>query len=159
MSEPEYVTKADLAEAMGEWRSAIDELKAASTPREKEEARAEVAEAREDLDALAQRMGISRETLERSMAEAKKAERRNELAPIVTELIEAYMDSLPDEDADSEGDGKGAKAGGSEKPGGNARSDPAKTGDTPAQPPAKPTPDTEPTAEHWSERAVSSLLR
>lgn len=150
MSEPEYVTKADLASAMQEWREAMAELREATTPKEKEEARADVSDAREDLDALAQRMGISRGALERSMAEAKKAERREELGPIVQEMIEAYMDSLPDDE-----DSGASKAGddGEEKTPAAAHAKGQKPEQEPPKEPKKD--DSAPEHEHWSERTLT----
>ena len=146
-SAAENVSAADVAKLrteLDELRQAYADLREASTAKEKEEAREDVKEARADLDALAAKLGISRDALESATAEAKKAERRAELSPIVDELIEEKLAKLAEEDDDDDKPDDDKVA--AEKP-----EKPAKV--------EKPAPDAGPTREHWSDRRVTELLR
>jgi SMC interacting uncharacterized protein involved in chromosome segregation len=87
---------ADLRHALEEIQQAQDELREASTARERAEAQENVSDAREDLDALASRLGISRSALNESIAAAKKAEQKEELRPIIAELLEETKAQEPE---------------------------------------------------------------
>lgn len=141
MSEPAEDYGA-LKRELADLRAAYEELRNARTPAEKEEAREDVAEAKQDLDALAKTLGISRDTLARATADAKKAERKEELRPILQELLdEMAEDEEPEEEEAPEPE--------PEKP--------AKVKAEPKLP--KPEPDSDPSHPHWSERPISELIR
>lgn len=152
MTEPlaETVSAADVAKLrteLDELRQAYTDLREASTAKEKEAAREDVKDARADLDALASRLGISRDALETATAEARKAERRAELSPIVDELIEEKLSKLAEEDDDDD------------KPDDDKVA--AVKDDKPAKPvkAEKPAADDGPVTTHWSDKRVTELLR
>lgn len=128
---------------MDELRQAFQDLKDASTPAERREAREDADEAEQDLAATAKRLGVSRKTLEDSIQAARRAERKDELRPILAELLaEAKEEPAP---VDEEPETK-------EEP-----EPPASV-----KPVAKPrvvAPDTEPVKPHWSESRVGDLVR
>lgn len=133
---------ADLRAGMDELRQALQDLKDASTPAERREAREDADEAEQDLAATAKRLGVSRKTLEDSIQAARRAERKDELRPILAELLAEAKEEPPVEE--------GLK--------------PEKEPVPPAsvKPVAKPrvvAPDTEPVKPHWSESRVGDLVR
>jgi transposase-like protein len=128
---------AALRRELNELRTAHDALAAAQTPAEKHEAREDVAEAKADLSATAKTLGISPNLLGKAVADARKAERKEELRPILAELLE----ELADEDEEAE------------------KTEPENAPAPKAPKAEKPAPDSEPTHPHWSERPVGELLR
>lgn len=155
------VTAAELAAVTGaldEIRAGMEELRAASTPQERRDAKADVADAEQDLDALAKRLGIPRGKLDESIRAAKQAERKEELRPIIAEILAeaeaAKADPPPDDTGDDPPKDDPPKA---DPP---KETDPPKADDPPKDPPkADPPKDTEPVKPHWSERAVGDLVR
>lgn len=144
MSEGASVSAEDVAalrRELDELRTAHQALQEATTKKEKEAAREDVAEAKADLDKLAADLGISRAALEDATREARKAERRSELSPIVDELIEEKLAKLAEEDDD----------------------EPTPDAEPPLEPAAKKPPvpkvDDGPVATHWSDRSLSELLK
>jgi hypothetical protein len=152
---------ADLQSALDELRTATNELKDARTTEAKREARGDVADAEADLDKVAKSLGISREALERATKNARDAERKDELKPILRDLLK----EIADEDAASgDGDGDGDEGKGKTKPkpkpkakakddGGDDDSD---DGDGAGDPPPG---DEGPKRGHWSERSIGDLVR
>lgn len=145
----EQVTAADLAElrdGFAELREALDELREASTARERQDARADVRDAQESLDDTAKRLGVSRKQLEASIADAKRAERKEELVPIVRELFDELRAA-----ADDEPEPKPRRKPKPKPREGGASADhddaPATNGDS------------EPIVPHFTERRLSELLR
>jgi DNA repair exonuclease SbcCD ATPase subunit len=141
------LTAADLAplsEALNELREQYAELREAETPTEKREVREEIADTRDDLETLARRLGVPRKTLEESIGAAKRAERREELKPILAELLEE----------EREREQVAAEEGEPPKP----RRKPKPKPDEPAgdEPPVA---DTEPVKPHWSEASIGELVR
>ncbi len=150
--EPPAVTAddiADLRQGLDDLAGAIGELRAAQTPAAKEEARDNIGDAEADLEDMARKLGVSRTRLDESIKAARQAERKEELLPIMRELlddIQAAADDDDDDDPDPEPKGK------------------AKRKRTPAPPnepdPAPPAPaDSEPAKPHWSESSVGGILR
>jgi hypothetical protein len=136
------VTTADLAALRSAFDGLADglrELREASTASERREAQADVRDAREDLDELAGRLGISRKTLDASIAEARRAERKDELRPIIAELLAEAKTEEPEPEPKPKPKKAQPKA---EEP----KSD-------------EPVPDLEPMRPHWSEQTVGNLLR
>jgi chromosome segregation ATPase len=149
MTDEAPLTNADvqaLRDGMEELRQSVAELREATTPKEKQEAREEVEEAKADLDALASKLGISRAALDAATADARKAERRAELSPIVDELIEAKLQALADEDDDEPPKDDAPPK--EEKP-------PKVKDDAPKPPPT----DDAPAVTHWSDKRMSEILR
>lgn len=148
---------ADLRAAVEALQAENEELRNASTERERLEARKGVGEAEADLDAVARSLGISREALDRAANEAKTAERKEELRPILKDLYaeireeetQAEAQRLADEQAAAEA-AKGKPKG--DKPAKDAKPDKPESDELPP-------PDDGPTAEHWGERKIGSLLR
>lgn len=139
------LTKADLADLYGgldELRQRFDDLDEAQTEREKQGARADVADAKEDLETTAARLGVSKKTLEASIAAAKRAERKDELKPLLVELLDELK-----ADADDPDDG------------GDPDPDPAAAKNGKAKAAADPPIDTPPVKPHWSERNAGELVR
>ena len=137
---------AELRQGLAELREAYEELREASTAREREDARGDIADARADLDKIAAATGVSRKAIEHAMAEAKRAERREELTPIVAEIVAKMRE-----------DDEAVAAAATAVTNGNGDTPKDKKKDPPAPPPP-PEPDTAPRGEHWSERRVSELL-
>jgi CRISPR/Cas system CSM-associated protein Csm2 small subunit len=150
MSTPEngHASAAEVAELraqLAEYKQALEDLRTAQTPKEKEEAREEIRETKADLDKLASDLGISRSALEHAASEARRAERKEELRPILMELL----DELPDDDEPkSDDDASDLKA-----------AESSTAGPTPAPPSKKAKPDSEPVIPHWSEKSVTEMLR
>lgn len=152
----------ELRTGLSELREAVQGLNTARTPDERRRAREDVYDAEEDLDATARRLGVSRAKLEESITAARKAERRDELRPILEELIaerEAAA-AAADDDGDDDGKGKGKGKGDDKGKGSTTRrrsssssSDDGGAGET------EPVVDTEPVVPHWSERGFGSLVR
>lgn len=136
---PEGVSRqefTDLTSAVGELRDALTELREASTPAEKEEAKAEVREAKADLKTLAKEMGIDPKRLESAAAEARKQQTKEELRPLIIELLDEELEDVADDATDAvKGAAKDAKD----------------AADTPPK-------DSEPVKDHWSDRPLSSLF-
>ena len=149
------VTAAELAAvtaALDEIRQAQDDLREASTQAERREAAGDVADAKQDLDKLAQALGIPRAKLDASIKAAKDAERKEELRPIIAELL-AEEDERRAEEERAEQERLEAEAAGKKPPkekkagGANgAAADPV-VGDT------------EPVRPHWSEKSIGDLVK
>lgn len=140
MSEP-LPELAELREAIGDLSTAFQEFRDAQTAKEQAAAKEDIREAKADLDQIAKESGISRASIEKAVAEARRAERKEELRPILEELLAEAKEG--DDDNKTNGDVKEPKA--------------VKPPATP--PPPKPNEDEHPTHEHWSERKLSELLR
>jgi hypothetical protein len=125
-------------------------MRAATTPAARREAGEDVQDAKDDLDATARRLGVSREKLEESIAAARKAERKEELREPLRELLDELR--AADEAKNDDGDG--------EPP---AKRKPAKrkppAADAGGDDPDPPHVDDPPMREHWSERGVGAMLR
>lgn len=132
---------AALTEGLDELRTAVGELRDARTPDERREAQDDVADARRDLDALAARVGIPRAQLDKAIADAKRAERKEELRPILAELLDELIPAGNDDGGKPKPDDKGD--GGKPKP--------VKPDTPPDTPPAG--------GGHWSERPLRELIR
>lgn len=159
------LTAADLrplTEGLDALRQRFDDLDDADTPAERRRARADVEDAEEDLEAMAKRLGIPQKTLAASIAAARNAERKEELRPILQELLDEAKaaadagadppDPDPDPDADADADPDAGDAGDT---GGTGRADrPA-----PTRARRQPAPDSEPVREHWMERGIGTLLK
>ena len=140
MSEHAPDDAAAVRRELADLRAAYQRLQEASTAREKEEAREDVAEAKEDLDEIARKAGVSRGAIEKAIADAKRAERKEELRPIMEELLSELVADDEDEEPAAE-----------EEP--EAKAKPA------VEKPKAPPPDSGPVVPHWSERGISELLR
>jgi transposase-like protein len=128
---------ASLRSELADYKKALDELKAASTPAEKEEAREDVEDAEADLGAVARKLGISPSALRKATADAKRAEQKENLRPIIQELL----DELVGDDDEDEPEKPVAE----EKP--KRERAPKKEADS------------APVVTHWSDRSVMDLLR
>ena len=94
---PEGVTKQEFAELQGAVRELADAVKAqqaATTAAEKKDATEDVQEARADLDTLAKELGIPVGKLRDAAEEAKKQARKDELRPILLELLDARLQAV-----------------------------------------------------------------
>jgi hypothetical protein len=98
-----------------------------------------VKEAKADLKTLAAEMGIDPKRLEEAAAEAQRTQRKEELRPLLIELLDEELEDVA-EDADEaeKGAAKAVKEAAEEVP--------------------KPD-DTAPTKEHWSNKPLSELFR
>lgn len=130
----------ELRQGLADLREAYEELREATTARDRDEATADIKDARADLDKIAAATGVSRKAIEHAMAEAKRAERKDELRPILAELLEEMKPEEPEPKPDDDSTA------------------PPKPPKEPPAPPVEPEPDTAPRGEHWSERRVSELL-
>lgn len=162
----EPITREELAElrsGLETLSDAVRELREARTPAARTEARKDVDEAEEDLDATARRLGVSRAKLEESIAAARKAERKEELREPLRELLEELR---AEHDDDDQADDDGAGANGKKKPAAKKKpavrragsssssdDDAGSGGDDP------PHVDDPPVREHWSERGIGSMIR
>lgn len=137
---------------------AVRELREARTPDERREARQDVREAEEDLDATAKRLGVSRAKLEESIAAARKAERKEELREPLRELLEelrAESDDGDDEDGDAGKPKPKPKPKAKRKPASSSSSSSGDDGDDDGAGAG----DTEPIVPHWTERGIGALLK
>lgn len=137
------LTAADLApftQGLEELRGAVQELREARTPEERREAREDAEDAEESLEKTARRLGVSRAKLEESIKAARAAERKEELRPIMVELLEELK-------GDAEPEPK-PKPKPKPKAGANGRRE---TGEPPG--------DTAPVKEHWAEKSIGNLVR
>lgn len=153
----------DLRQSLEELRAANQALQEANTERERQSARDDIGEAREDLDALAGRLGISRSALDSSIAAAKRAERKDELRPIIAELLE---EARADEQAQREEreavereEQEAAEREEQEASEREAAEAAAAAAASERKPKPAATPDNGPSKPHWSEKGVSELLR
>lgn len=146
---------AALRRDLDELREAYDELREATTAAERERAKASVSEEREDLDETARKLGISRASLDQSIAAAKRAERKQEIGPIVRELLDEIADEH--EKAEAEEAEREAEAIAAGKPKGTPKPKPkpAAAADGSSEPPD----DSVPIVEHWTEKRISEVLR
>jgi hypothetical protein len=141
---------AELRRELDDLRKANKELSDAKTAADKASARDAVDEAEDDLEAVAKRIGVSPAALRKATAEAKKAERKEELRPILYELLDELEADDPELDDDKPTD--------DDKP---AADDKPTDSDKPAakEKAAKPKEDAPPVRAHWSERGVGELIR
>lgn len=158
-TEPEPITKADLqalADGLDELRERFDDLDAARTPAERQEASQQVTEAKADLAATAAALGVSEETLRGAVKSARDAERKDELRGPLKELLQEIRDEEEAAARKAEEDAAAEAAANGTKPKPKA----AKPKSEPGAPdPAPVVEDTEPVKPHWGERSVSELLR
>lgn len=149
--------RGEITEAFDELRQGLADLKDAATPAQRQEAQGDVADAQRDLAAAAQRLGISPEKLQEAATEARKAERKEELRPIISELMTEAKEAADQEAADQEAqrladeEANKTKGDGKTKDDGKTKKDGASVTEL--------VPDTEPVTEHWSERGVGALLK
>jgi hypothetical protein len=144
------VTAAELVAvtaAIDDLRVAFDDQREASTAQERTEAAGDVAEARQDLDKLARELGIPRVKLDASIKAAKDAERKEELRPIIAELLAEEEERLRLGEETAAAEAEAAKKPLKEKKAGGASGA------------VEPVADTEPVVEHWSERSVGELIK
>lgn len=150
----------ELAGAVTELRDAFRGLEAARTPAERSDAQEDVQDAEESLEQTAKRLGVSADTLRASVKAAKEAERKEELRPILVELLEELT---KDDDAGDEPKKKPHKSapanGGSQSSQGRRDSDAGgdRSGANAAG--AGSDDDSAPLVEHWGERRISEVLR
>jgi len=133
---PEGVSRqefSELAAGMNELREAVEELRQAATPAERAEARSEVRDAKADLAATARELGLDPKRLEKAASEAKASDERARLKEILTELLDEELAEPVEELGDL-------------KPEPRQQREP------------KPEPDSAPSADHWSDRPLSSLF-
>lgn len=144
---PEGVSRqefSELAAGMKELREAFDDLRTARSEPERREARSDVRGAKADLAATARELGLDPKRLEAAAAEAKSADEKERLRPLLIELLDEELaaevtdaaDGLADA-ADGLGDGLADAA---------ADAAPARR-------------DSAPTKEHWSEAPLSGLFK
>lgn len=149
-----------------EFRAALDELRQgqadlrdAVSSREREDAHEQIREAKADLDTLAREMGIPRTSLDKAIAEAKRSERREELRPIIDELLEerqtAEAEARKAAAAKEKKGGKGSEA----KAGGRGGALPSHTEGAGTASDDEQAGDEAPVHEHWSERRMSDVVR
>lgn len=157
-------TRAELAElraGLDDLADSIADLRKASTPAQKHAAKADVADAEDDLEATARRLGVSKEKLQESITAAKKAERRDELKPILEELLDELLE--PDDDAADDDDDTPAKKPAAKKPAKKpaAKKEPADDDDAggAGDDDDKPAGDSGPLKPHWSEAPLGGILR
>jgi chromosome segregation ATPase len=137
---PEGVTRKEFGELAGqmkELREALDELRTARSQPERREAQSDVREAKADLAATARELGLDPKRLEKAASEAKAADEKERLRPLLIELLDEELTELPEEAAEV--------VKGTAKEATEAVPDP-------------PKPDSEPRMGHWSERPLGSLL-
>ena len=140
---PEGVTKQEFAELQGAVKDLADAFKAqqsATTAAEKKDAQEDVQEARADLDTLAKELGIPVGKLRDAAEEAKKQARKDELRPILLELLDEEMADPPAEGEPTE-----------EEPAAEGEEEPATEEPAPVE-------DSAPTQAHWSERSLGEIL-
>ena len=139
----EGVTKQEFAELQGAVRELADAVKAqqaATTAAEKKDAQEDVQEARADLDTLAKELGIPVGKLRDAAEEAKKQARKDELRPILLDLLDEVMADPPAEGEPTE-----------EEPAAEGEEEPATEEPAPVE-------DSAPTQAHWSERSLGEIL-
>ena len=139
---PEGVTRDEfnaLTKAVTDLTQAHKELAEARTADEREDAKDEIAEATADLDALAKELGISPKALRGAAEKARRDERKEELRPILQELL---AEELGDDEEEPPPD--------DEKP--DDEEPPAPTDENEEE-------DTAPVREHWSNRPLTDILR
>jgi hypothetical protein len=137
---PEGVTRkefGELAGAMRELSEAVEELKQARSQPERREAQADVREAKADLAATARELGLDPKRLEKAASEAKAADEKERLRPLLIELLDEELAEAGEEAAGAVQETAAAAA---------------------AAVPDPPKPDSEPRMGHWSERPLGSLL-
>ena len=142
---PEGVTRADfdqLKGAVADLAAALKAREEADTAADTQAAHEDVQEARADLDTLAKELGIPVGKLREAADEAKKQARKDELRPLLLELLDEEMaDPTADEEQPAEDEP-------AEEP----------TEDHPTEEPA-PAEDSAPTQSHWSERSIGEILK
>jgi multidrug efflux pump subunit AcrA (membrane-fusion protein) len=144
---------AKLTDRLDDLAAAQDELREASTAHERTEAREDVAEAKADLDALASTLGVSRKTLDASIAAAKREDDKAKLRPIIAEILAEEKDkTLADTD---ENDTTGTDVETDEDEVASTKAEKPKPKPKPREQPQ----DTGPVAEHWSERSIGEMVR
>ena len=149
---PQGVTREEfqeLASGMKELREAMDELRQARTEPERREARGEVREAKADLAATARELGLDPKRLEKAAAEAKAADEKERLRPLLIELLDEELAEGAEEATGAAETAAGAVAGAGGQATGAAATAAEET---------PPKQDSEPTLGHWSERPLSSLF-
>ena len=152
-------TRAELAElrqGLDDLADSIADLRKASTPAQKHAAKADVADAEDDLEATARRLGVSKEKLQESITAAKKAERRDELKPILEELLDELLE--PDDD-DAGDDDTPAKKPAAKKPAAKKEPDDDDDAGGAGDDDGKPAGDSGPLKPHWSEAPLGGILR
>lgn len=161
------VTAAELAAvttALEEIRQGQQELRDATTERERKEAKGDIADATDDLDEIARRLGIPRAQLDDSISAAKRSTRKEELRPILTELLDEIEAAKNEPKHDDDGNLLDADGNPIEDKDGNpiepkAKTEPPKK-DAPAKPKQDPPAgDTEPERPHWMERKIGDLVK
>lgn len=154
MGGDEPVTRAEFLALGEELRQSFAELREARTSAERREAKADVDDAEDAFERAARQLGISSDSLRKAAQAARKDERREELRPILAELLEEERERQreADEEAKRKAKGRPRKDDGKSK----SAKDDDDTGDGDGDEPAG---DSHPTAEHWGERRLSELLR
>ena len=153
-------TRAELAElrqGLDDLADSIADLRKASTPAQKHAAKADVADAEDDLEATARRLGVSKEKLQESITAAKKAERRDELKPILEELLDELLE--PDDDDDDDTPAAPAKKPAAKKPAAKKEPDDDDDAGGAGDDDGKPAGDSGPLKPHWSEAPLGGILR
>ena len=134
---PEGVSRqefSDLAAGVKELREAMAELRQARSEPERREARAEVRDAKAELADVAKELGLDPKRLEEAAGQARSADEKERLRPLLIELLDEELAEAPEELLD------------------DAKETVKETA------PEPPQPDTAPGLGHWSERPLSSLF-
>jgi len=149
---------ATLRQEIAELKSSLQTLADAETEREKKSARADVAEAEDDVAEAAKRLGLRPDQYRSAIAAAKRAQFSEEygeeidkrVSTIVEKRLQEIIDAGEEEvDIDPESQAKGGKPAGPPPPEPKAKPD---------EKPPKPTSDDAPVREHWSERPLGKMV-
>lgn len=150
---------AALKQEIAELKGSLQTLADAETEREKKAARADVAEAEDDVAEAAKRLGLKPDQYRSAIAAAKRAQFAEEygeeidkrVGTIVEKRLQEIIDAADEGDPDPDPTGKDGKDGKLKKPpppGPKAKEPPA----------AKPPGDEAPVKEHWSERSLGRMV-
>ncbi len=130
---------ATLTGRLDDLQSAQDELRSASTPAERQEARGDRDDAEDAFERAARAAGMDRADIVKAVRAAKDEQAYGSFK----KMMDRYLGELPSDDKPDPKPRKRSQAG-------TSKGQPAQDG-----PPA----DTGPTHEHWSERRVSDIVR
>jgi hypothetical protein len=134
---PEGVSRQEFSElsgAVSELRDAVAGLRQARSEPERREAREDVRDAKADLAEVAKELGLDPKRLEEAAGQARSADEKERLRPLLIELLDEELAEAPEELLD------------------DAKETVKETA------PEPPQPDTAPGLGHWSERPLSSLF-
>jgi hypothetical protein len=141
---------------VAELKASLQTLADAETEREKKSARADVAEAEDDVAEAAKRLGLKPDQYRSAIAAAKRAQFAEEYGDEIDKRVSTIVEKRLQEiiDAAEEVEGEPPPAG---EPKGGKPAEPPKAKEPPAAPP-KPEGDDPPVKEHWSERPLGRMV-